>query len=262
MGSKEDVQKAVNEELSKPSNTKITGKGKGCLIAFAIFVGFIIIVNLIGDDETQEVTAPVVVQEEDEKKSDSVAVDENNLEETGQEQVDENKISEEKVLDESLSEPHFKDGNHIVGTDIQPGTYRTRNAMSGCYYSRLSGFGGTLDEIISNENTSAPAVVTISATDKGFKSTRCGTWTQDLSAITFDQTIFDDGIFIVGTDIQPGTYKSSGTDRCYYSRLSGFSGTLDHIISNENTNTAAVVTIIPTDKGFKSANCGTWTKVE
>jgi len=170
--------------------------------------------------------------------------------------------AEEKALQEALLKPHFGDGNHIVGTDIQPGTYRTRKASSGCYYSRLNGFGGSLSEIISNENTDAPAVITIATTDKGFKSTRCGTWTQDLSAITSDQTAFGDGIFIIGTDIQAGTYKSSGSNSCYYSRLRGFSGSLGDIISNENTDSSAVVTIASSDKGFKSTRCGTWTKLK
>jgi hypothetical protein len=157
--------------------------------------------------------------------------------------------------------PQFRDGNFVVGTDIQPGTYRTRKASSGCYYSRLSGFGGSFSEIISNENTDAPAVVTIAATDKGFKSTRCGTWTQDLSAITTSQTSFGDGIFIVGTDLQVGTYRSTGGSSCYYSRLKDFSSTISGIISNDNTSDSAIVTIAASDTGFKSTRCGTWTKI-
>ena len=114
--------------------------------------------------------------------------------------------------------PHFEDGNYTVGKDIQAGTYRTRVGSSGCYYSRLSGFSGELTDIISNENTDSPAIVTIASTDKGFKSNRCGTWTQDLSQITKSKTTFEDGTYIVGTDIQPGTYKSSGQGSCYYSQ--------------------------------------------
>ncbi|MBI5421700.1 hypothetical protein HZA44_01025 [Candidatus Peregrinibacteria bacterium] len=167
-----------------------------------------------------------------------------------------------KAKREALSKPHFGDGNYIVGTDIQPGTYRTRKASAGCYYSRLSGFGGSMDEIISNDITDFPAIITIAATDKGFKSTRCGTWTQDLSAITTDQTKFGDGIFIVNTDIQPGTYKSTGGTSCYYSRLKGFTGSLSDIISNEITDFSAVVTIDSADKGFKSLRCGAWTKLK
>jgi hypothetical protein len=154
--------------------------------------------------------------------------------------------------------PHFEDGTYTVGKDIQAGTYRTRVGSTGCYYSRLSGFSGELSEIISNENTDNPAIVTIASTDKGFKSNRCGTWTQDISQITKSKTSFEDGAYIVGTDIQPGTYKSSGHSSCYYSRLAGFGGDLGDIIANENTETAAIVTIASTDKGFKSNRCGTW----
>ena len=144
--------------------------------------------------------------------------------------------------------------------NIQPGTYRTRVASSGCYFERLSGFGGALDEIIANDNTDFPAIVTIAATDKGFKSQDCGTWTQDVSQITKSTTTFPDGMYIVGTDIQAGTYKNSGQSGCYYSRLSNFSDAgIDGIISNDNTDTTAIVTISATDAGFKSSNCGTWT---
>jgi hypothetical protein len=130
------------------------------------------------------------------------------------------------------------------------------------YYARLSGFSGSLGEILANENTYYPAIVTIAPTDKGFKSSGCGTWTQDLSAITSDKTTFGDGMFIVGTDITPGTYRSSGAGTCYYARLSGFSGSLGSISANENTESSAIVTITTTDKGFKSSGCGTWTKIK
>ncbi|HLX58377.1 MAG TPA: hypothetical protein VKR83_15270 [Ktedonobacteraceae bacterium] len=154
----------------------------------------------------------------------------------------------------------FGDGTFVVGKDIQPGTYRTRTGSPGCYFARLSGFGGTVDEIIANANTDNPAIVTIAASDKGFQSTNCGTWTKDLSAITTSKTSFSDGMYIIGTDIGPGTYKSSGQQGCYYARLSGFGGTVDDIISNANTDTAAIVTISASDKGFQSDSCGTWTR--
>jgi hypothetical protein len=154
----------------------------------------------------------------------------------------------------------FGDGAHTVGTEIQPGTYRTRTGSPGCYFARLKGFGGTVDDVLANENTDAPAVVTITATDKGFESQRCSRWTADLSAITLS-TNFGDGDYIVGTDIQPGTYKNSGQQGCYYARLSGFGHTVDDVIANDNTDNVAIVTIAPTDKGFEATRCGTWTKV-
>jgi hypothetical protein len=145
-----------------------------------------------------------------------------------------------------------------VGQDIQPGTYRTRSGSPGCYFARLKGFSGEIDDIAANENLSGPAVVTIASTDKGFVSQRCATWTSDLSAVTSSKTSFGDGDFIVGTDMQPGTYRNSGEHGCYYARLSGFSHDIDDIIANENPVGAAVVTIAPGDKGFESKGCGTW----
>ncbi len=155
---------------------------------------------------------------------------------------------------------HFGDGTFQVGKDIQPGTYRTRVGSSGCYYARLKGFSGSVSDIIANNNTDAPAVVTISSSDKGFQSQDCGTWTKDLSQITKSKTTFGDGIYIVGTDITPGTYKNTGDQGCYYARLKGFGGTIGDIISNNNVNAVAIVTISKSDKGFQSSGCGTWKK--
>lgn len=154
----------------------------------------------------------------------------------------------------------FGDGTFQVGKDIQPGTYRTRVGSSNCYYARLKGFSGSLDDILANDNTDAPAIVTIKSSDKGFESQNCGTWTKDLSQITTSKTSFGDGMFIVGTDIMPGTYRNSGGDSCYYARLSGFSGDLSEILANNNVSTPTIVTISASDKGFKSQGCGTWTK--
>ena len=77
--------------------------------------------------------------------------------------------------------PHFGDGTLKVGTDIQPGTYRTRTASQGCYWERLKDFTGGVDSILANDNTDYPAVVTILPTDAGFKSTNCGTLTKPIS---------------------------------------------------------------------------------
>jgi hypothetical protein len=171
-------------------------------------------------------------------------------------------VAKEEVKPTEDPNPHFSDGTYEVGKEIQPGTYRTRKASSGCYYARLSGFGNAFGDIITNENTDAPAIITIEATDKGFTSKRCGVWTQDLSAITSDKTTFGDGMYIVGTDIEPGQYKNSGQDGCYFARLANFTGGMGGIISNENTDDVAIVNIASTDKGFVSKRCGTWTKME
>lgn len=73
----------------------------------------------------------------------------------------------------------FGDGTWKVGDDIKPGTYRSANDSGACYWARLSGLSGGLDDLIANENPGGPTIVTIQETDKGFQSMRCGTWTPD-----------------------------------------------------------------------------------
>ncbi len=236
--------------------------GMGCLVMFGLFILMMIILAVMASNSLDD------AKEKAQQNKATYDAEQTNTSETNANTAPEltpeeqaAKEAEEKAKQEALAKPHFEDGNFVVGTDIQTGTYRTREASSGCYYSRLSGFGASFDDIIANDNTDAPAVITIAETDKGFKSSRCGTWTQDLSAITTDQTSFTDGTYIIGTDIQAGTYKNTASDGCYYARLSGFSGTFDDLIANENTDDAAIVTIAATDKGFRASRCGTWTKI-
>ena len=156
----------------------------------------------------------------------------------------------------------FGNGTHQVGTNIQPGTYRTREGSPNCYWERLKDFSGDINSILANGNTGAPAIVTIEPTDAGFNSEGCGTWTKDLSAITESKASFGAGAYIVGTDIEPGTYRNSGGTNCYYERLRGFNGGMNAIITNGNTSNPTIVAIAPTDAGFQSDGCGTWTKLE
>jgi hypothetical protein len=157
----------------------------------------------------------------------------------------------------------FGEGTFRVGVDIAPGTYRNSDSSQGCYWERLSGLGGTLDEIIANNFTYARQVVTISPSDVGFSSEGCGVWSQDLSPITPSPTApFGDGIYIVGVDIAPGLWRNSdSSDGCYWARLSGFGGTLDEIIANEFSEAIQTVRIVSTDRGFETEGCGVWTRI-
>src|SRR5215217_4892832 len=156
----------------------------------------------------------------------------------------------------------FGDGTYQVGADIQPGTYRTREGSPNCYWERLKNFSGGINGILVNGGTSAPGIVTIEPTDVGFHSEGCGTWTKDFSAITASKTSFGAGAYIVGTDIEPGTFRNSGGRNCYWERLRGFDGGMNAIIANGGSNNPSIVTIAPTDAGFQSQGCGTWTKLE
>jgi hypothetical protein len=71
---------------------------------------------------------------------------------------------------------------------------------------------------------------------------------------------FGDGMYRIGKSLPPGTYRTqSGSEGCYWARLKNFGGELDGILSNENADAPTIVTILPSDKGFESNNCGQWT---
>lgn len=70
-----------------------------------------------------------------------------------------------------------------------------------------------------------------------------------------------DGYYLVGEDIQPGTWRSSGTEFCYWARLSGTSGETRDIITNGLDQSSVVVTIAASDVAFETKRCGTWTKI-
>ncbi|MGO1950250.1 MAG: hypothetical protein ACTH1D_11500 [Mycobacteriaceae bacterium] len=76
----------------------------------------------------------------------------------------------------SGSSTSFGGGTLLVGSDIQPGTYRNGDSSNYCYWERLSGTSGDFEELIANEFTEDPAIVTIAPTDVAFSSTDCGTW--------------------------------------------------------------------------------------
>ena len=45
-----------------------------------------------------------------------------------------------------------------------------------CYWERLSGLSGTIDDVIANDLPSGQAVVEIAGDDVAFNSTDCGEW--------------------------------------------------------------------------------------
>jgi hypothetical protein len=69
----------------------------------------------------------------------------------------------------------FGDGTYGVGTHIEPGTYRADGSGT-CYWARLSDFSHELDGIITNGNS--PTTIEIAASDAGFTTRGCGTWTK------------------------------------------------------------------------------------
>lgn len=72
-----------------------------------------------------------------------------------------------------------------------------------------------------------------------------------------------DGTFLVGKDIQAGTYRSEGknTYGCYWARLSDTTGESSAIIANGSAQGPAIVKIAAGDKAFQTTDCKPWKKI-
>ena len=71
----------------------------------------------------------------------------------------------------------FGTGTFLVGVDIVSGLYRSSpETILPCYWERLSGLGGTIDEIIASGFSEGPTIVKIASSDYAFKSSGCTQW--------------------------------------------------------------------------------------
>lgn len=158
----------------------------------------------------------------------------------------------------TLPEPVFGSGTHVVGEDVAPGVYETGIVEDdlGCYWERLSGLSGEFEDIIANGNVSNHDVVEIEEGDAGF-GTDCEAW-YPLTERDPPFAAIPEGKWVLGTHIVPGTYRAPGGETCYWERLSGLSGTIDHVIANDLPSGQAVVEIAGDDLAFNSTDCGEW----
>lgn len=158
------------------------------------------------------------------------------------------------------------DGDFQVGTDVKPGTYRTTGNTDGmCYWERAKDSSGEMDSLLANDNVTGTSYVTVKATDKLFTSSDCKDWEavdEKAKGSPAAAMAGEGGMFRVGVDIAPGTYKSTGNtdDSCYWERTKDAEHGIDSIIANNNVTGTAVVTINASDAYFKTTGCQDWKK--
>lgn len=180
---------------------------------------------------------------------------------TGGSEKEPAKAEEKKVAFEG-------DGEFQVGSDIEPGTYRTTGNSDGmCYWERAKDASGEMDSLLANDNVTGTSYVTVKASDKLFKSSDCNDWEAvDTKAKAQGSPAAemsgDGGMFRVGVDIAPGTYRSTGNedDMCYWERTKDADHGIDSIIANNTVTGSAVVTIGASDTYFKTSGCTDWKK--
>lgn len=151
-------------------------------------------------------------------------------------------------------------GTYLVGSNIQPGIYRGLGGgsiSSSCYWERLKDASGNFDSIIANGNGIGQYYVEIKSTDFAFKS-ECQMErlvTLPPPPAQFPQSI-EPGEYLVGIDIQPGTYQGqAGSDissSCYWARLGNVGGGFDAILANDNAIGQYFVQVAASDFAFST----------
>ncbi len=168
-------------------------------------------------------------------------------------------------LDPLAPRTSFGPGQYRVSTEIPAGRYYNDPA-NGCHFQRLRGFGGTSADVIVDSIINFDAaqwIVDVSPADAGFSTdANCGTWfTTPRRGLL---TSIPPGLWIVGAQIAPGTYRAdNSTSGCYWQRVTNFSGAIDATITSAfvSGSGAQLVTIASTDAGFSgNAECGTWSR--
>jgi len=174
-----------------------------------------------------------------------------------------------QTLEPSPTEPQeILPGTYLVGTDIQPGLYigfGGEGMIDSCYWARLKDVTGALDSILANDNSIGQFYIQVKPTDYALE-TKCHLlFLKDLPKPVneFPTTIMP-GMYLVGIDIKPGTYKGEGgvdiMSSCYWARLRDAYGDLYSIISNDNASGQFYVQIIKTDYALTTRCKMDWVK--
>jgi hypothetical protein len=71
----------------------------------------------------------------------------------------------------------------------------------------------------------------------------------------------EQGTWAVPDEVKPGTYVSDGGEGCYWARLRDLTGGINSIIANGGDIGRQRVTILRSDNGFETNECGVWRKV-
>ena len=146
-------------------------------------------------------------------------------------------------------------GTYLVGSEIQPGIYRGESLNESCYWARLENLSGEFGAILANDINTGQFYVEVKNSDFAFE-TRCELVSLDLLQAPIGDlpTIIQAGTYLVGRDIQPGTYKGQAENiSCYWARLNSVAGDLNSIITNNIAEGQFYVQVASSDFALTTA---------
>lgn len=170
----------------------------------------------------------------------------------------------------------------VVGVDVVPGTYRTVNAQAddgrdggilfdgSCKFGQYSDADGGLDALVAGGTADGGHPTVTLSEGHLFRTQRCGAWELVDAADLFDApesapTTIVDGMWLVGEDFRPGTYRtqevfsteSDVDDWCIWEVDSTWTDWDGEILELETADGHGEVTL-ETGQQLISTGCGTW----
>ena len=225
---------------------------KGCLtmIGAVVVIGIIIAIFASGGEDTaneNNATDEEQTSESTEQTDESTGDEQTNDSSNDEQSNESNEQGKEETPKEEPAEPQIKTydaGMYEVGSDIEPGVYFSPNAS--IYAARLSGFSGSMEDVIANTNPSGQWYLEIESGDKAVQFDS-GNWVslEDSKKVEMHekQTTISDGIYKVGLDIEPGKYKMTSGSPIYWARLKDASMEMGSIIANGNPTGQVIVEV-------------------
>lgn len=153
----------------------------------------------------------------------------------------------------------YGNGKYLVGKDIQSGLYKvkiTDSVMKMGYIERAKDLNMELDSILANIILTGDGYVEIKNSDVAIKLQGVEIYPIDINTLKKDiKKEIHDGIYLVGFDIEAGTYKVQVTDTItgmgYVERAKNVSMGIDDIIANEIVQGQGYVNIKESDYAIR-----------
>ena len=155
--------------------------------------------------------------------------------------------------------PVYANGSYVVNQNFVPGLYFSESG-SPCYWERLSGHGGTLGEIIENDNSCRPAHRPRSVpTDAAVRVGRVRATGRSSAPPVHARVDRRRRLARGEPDGRQRCGSPSRRATCYWERASGFTpqqrGHRQHDVERPRSS---IVQTLPSDARFSSNGCGTW----
>ena len=161
----------------------------------------------------------------------------------------------------------FGEGRFVVGEDIEPGMYRASVDVTkpnpGCSWARIVHYRDLFDLGGRGNVQEGQAYVTIYQSDDRFETEGCTRWEQvnvNNNQLAITPRSFGAGIGLIGVDIAPGVYTSTGKHgmACIWEKLAATDHENRSVIAMGKFTGRSSVVIQPTEVAFASYNCANW----